>query len=113
MPTTKRRRSKKPGAQQQQDHQQDHYALLGLRNLRYLATEDQIKKSYREAALKHHPDKQHAALLLAEETEVAKEAKKDEIDSRFRAIQEAYEVLMDPTKRKIFDSTDEFDDEDC
>ncbi|KAH0891190.1 hypothetical protein HID58_053619 [Brassica napus] len=108
-----KKKKKKPGAQQQQDHQQDHYALLGLRNLRYLATEDQIKKSYREAALKHHPDKQHAALLLAEETEEAKEAKKDEIDSRFRAIQEAYEVLMDPTKRKIFDSTDEFDDEDC
>ncbi|XP_033144401.1 dnaJ homolog subfamily C member 2 [Brassica rapa] len=109
-----RKKKKKPGGtQQQQDHQQDHYALLGLRNLRYLATEDQIKKSYREAALKHHPDKQHAALLLAEETEEAMEAKKDEIGSRFRAIQEAYEVLMDRTKRKIFDSTDEFDDEDC
>ncbi|VVA97237.1 unnamed protein product [Arabis nemorensis] len=96
---------KKSGTQQQ-----DHYALLGLSNLRYLATEDQIRKSYREAALKHHPDKL-ATLLLAEETEEAKEAKKDEIESRFKAIQEAYEVLMDPTRRRIFDSTDEFDDE--
>ncbi|KAF8088847.1 hypothetical protein N665_0528s0005 [Sinapis alba] len=96
---------KKSGTQQQ-----DHYALLGLSNLRYLATEDQIRKSYREAALKHHPDKM-ASLLLAEETEEAKEAKKEEIESRFKAIQEAYEVLMDPTRRRIFDSTDEFDDE--
>ncbi|KAL0298012.1 UNVERIFIED_CONTAM: Zuotin [Sesamum angustifolium] len=59
--------------------QQDHYALLGLSHLRYLATEDQIRKSYREAALRHHPDKQ-ASLLLAEETEAAKQAKKDEIE---------------------------------
>lgn len=90
--------------------QQDHYALLGLGHLRYLATEEQIRKSYRETALKHHPDKQ-AALLLAEETEAAKEAKKDEIENHFKSIQEAYEVLIDPVRRRIYDSTDEFDDD--
>lgn len=100
-------KSKKKGKEGQ--IQQDHYALLGLAHLRYLATEDQVRKAYRDSALKHHPDKQ-AALLLEEETEALKEAKKEEIETRFKAIQTAYEVLMDPVKRRNFDSTDEFDD---
>ncbi|GAB2287493.1 hypothetical protein Dimus_021868 [Dionaea muscipula] len=90
--------------------QQDHYALLGLAHLRYLSTAEQIRKSYRETALKYHPDKQ-AAILLAEATEAAKQAKKNEIENHFKAIQEAYEVLNDPVRRRIYDSTDEFDDE--
>ncbi|CAH8384600.1 unnamed protein product [Eruca vesicaria subsp. sativa] len=88
----------------------DHYALLGLGSLRYLATEDQIRKSYREAALKLHPDKLSAALLLSDESDVAKQAKREAIESHFKLIQEAYGLLMDPNKRRIFDFTDEFDD---
>ncbi|MCL7022828.1 hypothetical protein MKW94_028677 [Papaver nudicaule] len=102
-------KGKKKGGGKDGKDQQDHYALLGLGHLRFLATEDQIKKSYRETALKHHPDKQ-ASLLLGELTEAAKEAKKDDIENHFKAIQVAYEVLMDPVKRRLFDSTDEFDD---
>eukprot|EP00245_Coleochaete_scutata_P015187 TRINITY_DN666_c0_g1_i1.p1 TRINITY_DN666_c0_g1~~TRINITY_DN666_c0_g1_i1.p1 ORF type:complete len:724 (-),score=225.24 TRINITY_DN666_c0_g1_i1:665-2836(-) len=100
---------KKKKGSEKEGGEQDHYALLGLGHLRYLATEDQIKKAYREVALKHHPDKQ-AALLLAEETEEAKEAKREEIDNNFKAIQVAYEVLTDPVRRRVYDSTDEFDD---
>ncbi|CAH8292870.1 unnamed protein product [Eruca vesicaria subsp. sativa] len=99
---------KKKAGKEQEQH--DHYALLGLGNLRYLATEDQIRKSYREAALKLHPDKLSAALLLSDESDEVKLAKKEAIESHFKLIQEAYELLMDPTKRRIFDSTDEFDD---
>ncbi|KAF2615174.1 hypothetical protein F2Q70_00007146 [Brassica cretica] len=104
-----KKKKNKSGKEVKEQH--DHYALLGLASLRYLATEDQIRKSYRDAALKHHPDKLAAALLLTEESEEVKEAKKEAIESHFKLIQEAYEVLMDKTKRRIFDSTDEFDDE--
>ncbi|GBG67891.1 hypothetical protein CBR_g1010 [Chara braunii] len=89
---------------------QDHYKLLGLGHLRFLATEDQIKKAYREVALKFHPDKQ-ASLLLEQTSQSARDSKRQEIDDHFKSIQEAYEVLIDPVKRRIFDSCDEFDDE--
>ncbi|GAU24972.1 hypothetical protein TSUD_312070 [Trifolium subterraneum] len=104
--SSKSKKKTKDGEKQEQDH----YALMGLSHLRYLATDEQIRRSYREVALKFHPDKQ-AALLLAEETEAAKEAKKVEIETHFKAIQEAYGVLVDPVKRRIYDSTDECDDE--
>ncbi|GKB11530.1 DnaJ homolog subfamily C member 2-like protein [Tanacetum coccineum] len=68
-----------------------------------------LKKSYRDSALKHHPQSGHISTL--EKTEAAKQAKKDEIENHFKAVQEAYEYLIDPAKRRVFDSTDEFDDE--
>lgn len=38
------------------------------------------------------------------------EVGKQEAEDKFKAIQEAYETLFDPAKRREFDSLDEFDD---
>ncbi|KAJ4302516.1 Zuotin [Collariella sp. IMI 366227] len=73
---------------------QDHYQVLGLSKYRYKATEDQIKRAHRKKVLKHHPDKKAAAGGT-------------EDDNFFKCIQKATEVLLDPTKRRQFDSVDE------
>jgi DnaJ family protein C protein 2 len=81
----------------------DLYALLGLQNERHEASHEQIRKAYRAAALEHHPDKTRAA---AGDDAALVAASED----RFKAIQEAYETLTDPAKRREFDSTDAHDD---
>jgi DnaJ homolog subfamily C member 2 len=73
---------------------QDHYAVLGLSKYRYKATEDQIKRAHRKKVLKHHPDKKAAA------------GSSDD-DSFFKCIQKATEILLDPVKRRQWDSVDE------
>eukprot|EP00873_Tetraselmis_striata_P025820 jgi/Tetstr1/446084/TSEL_033685.t1 len=80
----------------------DLYALVGLKKERWMASEKQIKDSYRKVALEMHPDKCGAA--------TADEETKQTIEDRFKRIQEAYETLMDPQKRREYDSTDDFDD---
>ncbi|KAG2624766.1 hypothetical protein PVAP13_3KG173600 [Panicum virgatum] len=52
------------------------------------ASEDQIKRSYRKLALKYHPDKN---------------PDNEEANKRFAEINNAYEVLTDQEKRKIYD----------
>lgn len=80
---------------------QDHYAVLGLAKQRFEATDDHIKKAYKQKVLKHHPDKRKARGLSV----------KDGDDDYFTCITKAYEVLGIPTKRRSFDSVDpEFDD---
>lgn len=69
------------------------YAVLGLSHLRYKATEDQIRRAHRKQVLKHHPDKKSASGGL-------------EHDSFFKIIQKAFEVMLDPVKRKQYDSVD-------
>ena len=63
----------------------DLYGVLGVsRN----ATQDQIKKAYRDLARKHHPDMNQGD-------------KKSE--EKFKEIQHAYETLSDPEKKKTYD----------
>lgn len=65
----------------------DYYEILGLnRN----ASKDEIKKTYRNLALKYHPDRVPAE-------------KKKEAEERFKEISEAYAVLSDDQKRSQYD----------
>ena len=63
----------------------DYYSTLGVAKT---ATEKEIKQAYRKLARKHHPD--------VNPGDKAAEA-------RFKEINEAYEVLGDPPKRKKYD----------
>jgi DnaJ-class molecular chaperone len=63
----------------------DYYATLGLRPD---ASEEEIRRTYRRLALEWHPDR-NPGNPRAEE--------------RFKEISEAYAVLMDPTKRQVYD----------
>ncbi|XP_037945552.1 dnaJ homolog subfamily B member 2 isoform X2 [Teleopsis dalmanni] len=65
----------------------DYYIVLDIPRT---ATDAEIKKAYRKLALKWHPDKNPDNL--------------DESNKRFKEISEAYEVLSDARKRKIYDS---------
>ena len=62
----------------------DHYTTLGLSSAATLAD---IKKSFRQKASFYHPDKNAAPDAAA----------------RFRAVQQAYEVLSDADKRQAYD----------
>lgn len=62
----------------------DYYEILGLD---HSATKDDIKKAYRKLALKYHPDKN----------------KEKSAEEKFKEISEAYAVLYDDEKRKMYD----------
>src|SRR5215210_1941116 len=63
----------------------DYYSTLGVAKT---ATDKEIKQAYRKLARKHHPD-------------VNPGDKSAEM--RFKEMNEAYEVLGDPAKRKKYD----------
>jgi molecular chaperone DnaJ len=60
----------------------DYYEVLGVGKS---ASADEIKKAYRQAAVKHHPDKEGGD------------------EAKFKEINEAYDVLKDAQKRQRYD----------
>lgn len=60
----------------------DYYEVLGVPKT---ASADEIKKAFRKAAVKHHPDKEGGD------------------ETKFKEINEAYEVLKDQQKRQRYD----------
>jgi len=62
----------------------DYYEILGVpRN----ASKEEIKRAYRRLVLQYHPDRN----------------KSPEAEERFKEISEAYAVLMDDEKRRLYD----------
>ncbi|KRZ71912.1 DnaJ -like protein subfamily B member 6-B, partial [Trichinella papuae] len=68
------------------DKHVSYYEVLGIHTE---STDQEIKKAYRRLALRWHPDKNPH--------------NKVEAEKRFKEISEAYEVLIDNEKRRIYD----------
>jgi molecular chaperone DnaJ len=67
--------------------QKDYYEILSVKRE---ATIEEIKASYRQNALKWHPDRNPAD--------------KEQAEIKFRECTEAYSVLSDPQKRQVYDT---------
>ena len=63
---------------------QDYYDVLDLPKD---ASDEDIRKAFRKKAMQYHPDRNKRANALA----------------KFKEINEAYQVLIDPEKKKIYD----------
>ncbi|KAJ0394604.1 hypothetical protein P43SY_003347 [Pythium insidiosum] len=70
------------------------YQQLGLADIGFDVTEEQVKKAYHRVLIEHHPDK----------------TGKTENDPNYLAVQKAFETLMDPQKKRAYDSQCDFDE---
>ncbi|CAD8208272.1 unnamed protein product [Paramecium octaurelia] len=69
---------------------EEQFTLYKLLNVEPKATQNEIKKSYRQLALQLHPDKNQADVNAKE---------------KFQKISEAYQILSNEEKRKMYDET--------
>lgn len=109
----------------------NYYSVLGLDEQFMGATIEDIRRAYKKKVLQYHPDKAKAFLKdekeEKEETSQIEEEKKlenegssrqlteeekakIEVNKAWLKIKDAYDTLIDPEKKKKYDSTFEFDD---
>lgn len=67
------------------ENKRDYYEVLGVQKS---ASADEIKKAYRKAAMKYHPDRNPGD---------------KEAEAKFKEVGEAYDVLSDDSKRQRYD----------
>ena len=67
------------------ENKRDYYEVLGVNKD---ASAEEIKKAYRKAAMKYHPDRNPGD---------------KEAEAKFKEVGEAYEVLSDDSKRQRYD----------
>jgi len=75
----------------------DYYKILAVDKT---ANDEEIKKAYRKRAMVHHPDRHSGAT----------ESEKRDHEHKFKEVGEAYAVLSDEKKRRMYDSGQDLDE---